>query len=78
MRLEDMHPKLSPTEKHFTPDVLAAAWGVSAEKIRIIFRNEPGVLRLTQSNGSKRQYVLLRIPESVAQRVHKKLSAVPA
>jgi hypothetical protein len=64
-------------EKHFTPAELASAWGVSAETIRITFREEPDVLRLQQPTKGKRQYVLLRIPESVADRVHKRLSAVP-
>ena len=64
-------------EKHYTPDELAVLWGVSAQTIRNVFQKEPGVLRITQSNGSKRNYVLTRIPESVAQRLHKRLSAVP-
>ena len=64
-------------ERHFTPDQLATLWGVSAETIRTTFRKEPGVLRVANPNEKKRQYVLLRIPESVAQRVHKRLSAVP-
>jgi hypothetical protein len=64
-------------ETHFTPDALAARWGVSAETVRTIFRDEPDVLRLRQPNDGKRKYVLLRIPLSVADRVHKRLSAVP-
>ena len=67
-------------EKHFEPAELAKAWGVSAETIRNVFRNEPGVLRITAStNGklSKRKYVSMRVPVSVAERVHKRLSAVP-
>jgi hypothetical protein len=65
-------------EKHYAPDELAELWGVSAETIRITFRKEPGVLRLQQPTKGKRQYVLLRIPVSVAERVHKRLTAVPA
>ena len=65
-------------EKHYAPDELAELWGVSAETIRITFRKEPGVLQLQQPTKGKRQYVLLRIPESVAERVHRRLSAVPA
>jgi hypothetical protein len=65
------------TEKHYLPDELGKLWGVSAETIRTLFREERDVLRLTKSDGSKRSYVLIRIPESVAQRVHKRLSAVP-
>jgi hypothetical protein len=64
-------------EKHFSPTELATAWGVSAETIRVLFRKEPGVLRVG-ANGlkEKRSYVSLRIPRSVAERVHKRLSAV--
>jgi hypothetical protein len=64
-------------EKHYTPDDLAALWGVSAETVRNIFRKEQGVLRITQPKEKKRRYVLTRIPHSVAERVHKRLSAVP-
>jgi hypothetical protein len=64
-------------EKHFSPCDLAKAWGVSAETIRLTFREEPGVLRLQQPTKGKRSYVLLRIPHSVAERVHRSLSAVP-
>lgn len=65
-------------EKHFSPADLAEAWGISTETVRQIFREEPGVLRLG-SNGGKhtRSYVTLRIPQSVAVRVHAKLSALP-
>lgn len=63
-------------EKHFSPAELAKAWGVSVELIRSLFRTEPGVLKLG-SNGTRhrRGYITLRIPENVAQRVHRRLSA---
>jgi hypothetical protein len=65
-------------EKHFTPADLAKAWGVSAETVRQIFRNEPDVLRVgSKGSTATRKYVLLRIPESVALRVHRRLAAVP-
>jgi hypothetical protein len=64
-------------QPHFTPDDLAEKWGVSAETIRNIFRDEPDVLRITHPQGRKRKYILMRIPESVAERVHRRLSAVP-
>jgi hypothetical protein len=66
-------------DKHFSPNDLAKAWGVSAELVRQLFRTEPGVLRLgEQKQQTKtRSYVTLRIPKSVAERVHKRLSAVP-
>jgi len=63
-------------EKHFTPADLAKAWGVSAETIRALFRDEPGVLKIGKDGTRlRRGYKTLRIPESVAQRVHTRLSA---
>jgi hypothetical protein len=35
-------------------------------------------LRLGGSNGKKRAYVSVRIPQSVVARVHRRLSAIPA
>jgi hypothetical protein len=63
-------------EKHFTPSDLAKAWGVSPQTIRELFRKEEGVLKIG-SNGTRnrRAYKSLRIPESVATRVHTRLSA---
>jgi hypothetical protein len=63
-------------EKHFAPDELAELWGVSTETIRSIFRNEPDVLKIGDTGTRhKRAYLTLRIPASVAERVHKRLSA---
>lgn len=62
--------------KHYTPAELAKAWNVSLDTIRSIFRDEPGVLKIG-STGSRyrRGYITLRIPEQVAERVHRRLSA---
>jgi hypothetical protein len=76
--LDDLEQSQITQERHYTPDELSGLWGVSAETVRNVFREEPGVLRLQQPTKGKRQYVLLRIPESVAERVHRRLSAVPA
>lgn len=63
-------------EKHYEPSELAELWGVSAETIRCIFREEPGVLKIGKTGAKyKRGYITLRIPESVAERVHTRLSA---
>ena len=63
-------------ERHYTPDELAEAWGVSTETIRSIFRDEPGVLKIGDTGSRhKRGYITLRIPESVVERVHNRLSA---
>jgi hypothetical protein len=62
-------------EKHFAPAELAKIWGVSTVTIRRIFEREAGVLKLGRTHGRKRRYLTLRIPESVAVRVHAKLAA---
>jgi hypothetical protein len=72
------YKNLAVDEKHFSPADLAKAWGVSAETVRQIFRQEPGVLRLGNAGDRRtRGYVTLRIPQSVAARVHARLSALP-
>jgi len=67
-----VNPKFGAEEKHFTPQDLAEAWGVDVETIRNIFRDEPGVLKI--SNASKLR-TTLRIPREVAERVHRRLAA---
>jgi hypothetical protein len=57
---------------------IAALWALSADAVRKIFVNEPGVLVLPNESGrySKRRYTTLRIPQFVLERVHKRLSKV--
>jgi hypothetical protein len=71
--------KFSVTQTHYTPAELSKAWGLSDDCIREIFKTEPGVL-LVGNRGSKkkRRYLTMRIPESVAVRVHRRMSARPA
>jgi hypothetical protein len=64
-------------QSDYTVAQLAAEWGFSSDKIRELFRNEPGVLKLRDENAAKkrkRSYVTLRIPPEVAQRVKRRLS----
>lgn len=60
------------TEKHYRVAELAELWGYSLTSITTLFRNAPGVLKL--SFGKK---VTLSIPESVALRVHETLTQEP-
>lgn len=63
-------------EKHYPPAELAKSWGVSVETIRSLFRDEPGVLKIVRpATRTKRGYVTLRIPQSVAERVHRRMAA---
>jgi hypothetical protein len=68
-------PDLLVREHHYSPAQLAKLWGVSTETIRTIFRAETGVLKIGKTGTRyRRAYVTLRIPESVAERVHTRLS----
>lgn len=60
-------------EVHHSLQSIAAEWGVDVETVRNVFINEPGIPDLGTSNGrsGKRKYRVLRIPESVLQRVYK-------
>jgi hypothetical protein len=69
-------PEILMREPHYSPSQLAKLWGVSTETIRVIFRTEHGVLKLGKpATKYRRAYITLKIPESVAERVHERLSA---
>jgi hypothetical protein len=54
---------------------LAILWNLSKRTIRRLFQDEPDVVRIGENDvRHKRTYVTLRIPESVALRVHQRLS----
>src|SRR5437879_6202794 len=61
-------------ETHYRPRELAALWGFSDRTVINLFASEPGVIRLNPGTGKLRRYVTLSIPESVALRVHERLS----
>lgn len=70
------YTNLVTTERYFSPSELAEIWGVSVQTIRDLFREEEGVLKFGSSGTrTKRARKTLRIPESVADRVHARLSA---
>ena len=57
---------------------IADAWELSTAKVRRIFQNEPGVIRIGEPSRRlgrklKRRYFTLRIPQSVVERVHARL-----
>jgi hypothetical protein len=58
-------------ERHYSPADLGELWNLSADTVRRMFENEPGVLAFENSTrSSSRRFRTLRIPESVAQRVY--------
>jgi hypothetical protein len=62
------------TERHYAPDELGQLWSLSADTVRRLFEREPGVLVIERGRNHARRYRTLRIPESVAQRVHRRMS----
>ena len=55
-------------ERHYSVTEVAKLWALSRDSVRRLFRREPGVLVMGD------RYVTLRIPESVLERVHRRLS----
>lgn len=70
----------SPIEKHFaerhyTVAEIAEMWQLSVDAVRRLFRSEPGVLILGRNvRARKRAYTTMRIPQSVLEQVHKRIS----
>jgi transcriptional regulator GlxA family with amidase domain len=62
-------------ERHYSPDELASIWNLSADTVRRLFEREPGVLIIEHTkNSARRRYRTLRITESVALRVHRRMT----
>lgn len=61
-------------ERHFTPEELGKVWHFSGKFVRDLFYDEPGVLKIDRpETRTKRSYTTLRIPESIATKVHQRL-----
>lgn len=61
-------------ERHYSVAELGKIWNLSEKTIRRMFENEPGVLQWGKVEArSRRAYTTLRIPETVALRVHRRL-----
>lgn len=62
-------------ERHYAVAEIAEMWSLSPDKVRELFEHEPGVLMIGErSPRHKRRYVTLRIPQTVLERVHSRLS----
>src|SRR5664280_3848433 len=65
---------MAALEKHYSVAEIATLWNLSEDSIRNIFRDEPGVLKIGSSfKRRKRGYIVLRVPESILQKVHESL-----
>jgi hypothetical protein len=61
-------------ERHYSIDELASIWGVSDDFVRRLFLREPGVVVFFKHRPGIRTYRTVRIPESVARRVHGRMN----
>jgi hypothetical protein len=70
----------SPFERHYTPRELAKMWQLDQSTIRRMFRDEPGVLIYGKEKrrDGRRDYLTLRIPESLARRVYERRTRRPS
>ena len=67
----------SSLECHYSAKEIAELWGLCENSVRELFKNEPGVVRIQRPKSRwKRAYTTLRIPKSVLERVHRRMSFV--
>ena len=62
-------------EKHYTINELAWMWKLSGEFVRQLIQHEPGVTEWVRQQPGRRRYRVLRIPQSVAERVYRRAVA---
>lgn len=66
-------PPSSATERHHTVKAVAAMWQISPDSVRRLFQDEPGVLGIGHDDSpTARRYKILRIPQSVLERVYRR------
>lgn len=59
-------------ERHYTVNELASMWRLSGEFVRQLVQHEPGVTEWVRQQPGRRRYRVLRIPQSVAERVYRR------
>ncbi len=73
--MEDARRPQLWNERHLTPKELGALWSLSHDSVIRLIRTEPGVLKSSPPHRrGARKRVTYRIPESVAARIHERLS----
>jgi hypothetical protein len=58
-------------EPHYRIDALAKMWGLSRETVRLLIKDEPGVIKIRM--GRKKANAAYSVPESVVRRIHTRL-----
>jgi hypothetical protein len=62
-------------ERHYTINELAQMWKFSTEFVRQIVRGEPGVTEWVRQQPGRRRYSVIRVPQSVAERLYRQALA---
>ena len=68
-----MPPEETAFERHYSVEELTQLWGMSEDFVRRLFLHEPGVVVFYRQQPGKRVYRTLRIPASIALRVHRRM-----
>lgn len=73
---QKIHARLSGSdspfdETHYRIQDLAARWALRREKVRLMIKDEPGVMKFRQ--GRRRAHTMYSVPESVARRIYTRL-----
>lgn len=58
-------------ERHYTVKELAALWRLSGEFVRQLVQHEPGVTEWVRQRQGRRRYRVLRVPQTVVERVYR-------
>lgn len=67
-----MTPDASAFERHYRVGQLAELWGLGRETVRLLVKDEPGVLKIR--HGRRRAQTTYAVPESVVVRIHTRLT----
>ena len=74
LRIAEATAATGVIERHYTVKELGALWKLSSSTVIKIFRDEPGVLKIgRERRRGRRSYMTLRIPESIVQRVYRRM-----
>jgi hypothetical protein len=60
-------------ERHYRLSDLASMWRIGRETVRKLVSDEPGVMRVRL--GRKKSHVTYSVPQSVAERIHRRLTS---
>lgn len=67
-------PTSLSSERHYSVSEISKMWSLSERTVKRMFQDEPGVIRWGREERlHKRGYWTIRVPESVLERVHRRL-----